>query len=75
MDQLPKCGANYAPLSPLSFLPWAAGAYSDRTSVIYEGIRFTWRQTYDRCLRLASALRRSLNVNKNDVVCMCLLHE
>lgn len=67
MDQLPKCRANYAPLTPITFLPRAAAVYSDRTSVIYECVRFTWAQTYDRCLRLASSLR-SLNVCKNDVV-------
>ncbi|XP_039119593.1 trans-cinnamate:CoA ligase, peroxisomal-like [Dioscorea cayenensis subsp. rotundata] len=67
MDKLPKCGANYTPLSPISFLPRAAAVYSQRTSIIYNSIRFTWKQTYDRCLRLASSLR-SLNITKNDVV-------
>ncbi|KAI7754763.1 hypothetical protein M8C21_033831 [Ambrosia artemisiifolia] len=41
--------------------------YSNRTSVIYAGVTFTWRQTYERCCRLAYSLR-SLNVVKNDVV-------
>lgn len=67
MDNLPKCGANYVPLTPLTFLKRAAAFYAGRPSVIYEGTRFTWRQTYERCCRLASALR-SLNLVKNDVV-------
>ncbi|KAL6225729.1 hypothetical protein ACLB2K_004578 [Fragaria x ananassa] len=41
--------------------------YSNRTSLIYEGTRFTWRQTHDRCCRLAFSLL-SLNITKHDVV-------
>lgn len=67
MDQLPKCGANYVPLTPLTFLTRASNVYSNRASVIYRRVRFTWRQTYERCCRLASALK-SLNIGKNDVV-------
>lgn len=67
MDALPKCGANYVPLTPITFLKRAADVYANRTSVIYEGTRITWRQTYERCRRLASSLR-SLNILKNDVV-------
>ncbi|KAK3426489.1 hypothetical protein EUGRSUZ_F02932 [Eucalyptus grandis] len=67
MDDLPKCETNHVPLTPLTFLKRAASAYADRTSVVYESARFTWRQTHERCLRLASSLR-SLDVVKNDVV-------
>ncbi|KAK3017124.1 hypothetical protein RJ639_006126 [Escallonia herrerae] len=67
MDGLPKCGANYVPLTPLTFLKRASMVYGNRTSVIYAGVRFTWQQTYDRCRRLASSLR-SLNIVKNNVV-------
>ncbi|KAM7268211.1 hypothetical protein ACFE04_010377 [Oxalis oulophora] len=67
MDHLPKCEANYVPLTPLTFLKRAAAFYADRTSIIYEGTRFTWLQTHERCSRLASSLR-SLNIVKNDVV-------
>ncbi|MCL7047416.1 hypothetical protein MKW94_017692 [Papaver nudicaule] len=67
MDRLPKCAANYTPLTPLTFLPRAASVYPDRISVIYGRTHFTWGQTYERCLRLASSLR-SLNIGKNDVV-------
>ncbi|KAI3502746.1 hypothetical protein L1887_31022 [Cichorium endivia] len=67
MDRLAKCSANYVPLTPLTFIKRAAMVYSNRTSIIYGGVRFTWRQTYERCCRLAYSLR-SLNVVKNDVV-------
>ncbi|KAH7664522.1 Acetyl-CoA synthetase-like protein [Dioscorea alata] len=68
MESLLKCGANYVPLSPITFLPRAASVYSDRTSIIYQNTRFTWSQTYHRCLRLSSALRSLLYIKKNDVV-------
>lgn len=67
MDRLPKCEANYVPLSPLTFLKRAAAVYGNRTSIIYAGTRFTWQQTDERCRRLASSLR-SLNIHKNDVI-------
>ncbi|KAJ6332184.1 hypothetical protein OIU76_010552 [Salix suchowensis] len=67
MDQLPKCDANYVPLTPINFLTRAAKVYGNRLSVVYEGIHFTWQQTYDRCRRLADSLR-SFNISKNDVV-------
>ncbi|KAL7606193.1 hypothetical protein Lser_V15G19237 [Lactuca serriola] len=67
MDRLTKCPANYVPLTPLTFIKRAAIVYTNRTSVIYAGVRFTWRQTYQRCCRLASSLR-SLNIVKNDVI-------
>ncbi|KAF6174610.1 hypothetical protein GIB67_006262 [Kingdonia uniflora] len=67
MDKLQKCPANYTPLSPITFLQRAAAVYANRTSVIYGRTRFTWKQTYERCCRLASSLR-SMNIAKNDVV-------
>ncbi|GMG99544.1 hypothetical protein Nepgr_001384 [Nepenthes gracilis] len=67
MDELYKCRANYVPLTPITFLRRAATFYADRTSIIYGGARFSWRQTYERCLRLASSLH-ALNIVKNDVV-------
>ncbi|VAH54937.1 unnamed protein product [Triticum turgidum subsp. durum] len=67
MDKLPKRPANYVPLSPVVFLPRASAVYGDRTSVVYGRLKFTWRQTHERCRRLAAALV-SLGVRKNDVV-------
>jgi len=55
---LDKNPANYVPLSPLSFLRRAAEVYPDRPAVIHGKHRQTWRETYLRCRRFASALRR-----------------
>ena len=55
-DRLPAAPANYAPLTPLSFLQRAAAVYPRRTSVIADGRRFTWAETAKRCGRLARAL-------------------
>ncbi len=56
-SHLAPVAANYAPLTPLSFLQWAASVYPDRVAVIDGARRFTWRETAARCARLASALR------------------
>ncbi len=68
---LEKNQANYAPLTPLTFLERAAYVYPNRLSVVHGGQRFTWRETYARCRRLASALTR-LGVGKNDTVSVML---
>ena len=53
---LDKNPANYAPLTPLSFLKWSVRVCPDRLAVVHEQRRFTWADTYDRARRLASAL-------------------
>ena len=55
-QDLGKNPANYAPLTPLSFLERAAYVYPERVSVIHGAQRYTWKQTYARCRRLGSAL-------------------
>ncbi|KAH0746056.1 hypothetical protein KY285_007713 [Solanum tuberosum] len=65
-DNLPKCGANSVPLTPL-FLTRAYNSYANHTSIIYANIQFTWRETHKRCGRLTSSLK-SLNIVKNDMV-------
>ncbi len=54
--ELAKTEANYAPLTPLGFLARTAAVYPDRVSVVHGATRFTWRETAERCRRLASAL-------------------
>ncbi|MBM3784118.1 MAG: acyl-CoA synthetase [Acidobacteria bacterium] len=61
--------ANHAPLTPLSFLTWAAAVYPNRFSGVHGSRRFTWAETYARCRRLASALRR-LGVERNTTVAL-----
>jgi len=55
---LEKNTANYTPLTPLSFIQRTAAVYPDHPSVIHGGKRFTWKETYARSRRLASALSR-----------------
>jgi len=55
---LDKNPANFTPLSPLSFLRRSASVYPDRLAVVHGSHRATWRDTYARCRRLASALAR-----------------
>ncbi|HUC62571.1 MAG TPA: acyl-CoA synthetase [Alphaproteobacteria bacterium] len=50
--------ANFAPLSPLTFLERAASTHPDRIAVIHGAQRFTYRELYGRCRRLASALTK-----------------
>jgi len=59
--------ANYAPLTPLSFIERAANVYPRRTAVIHGARRFSWQETYARCRRLASALAKR-GVGKGDTV-------
>ncbi|KAB1213872.1 Acetate/butyrate--CoA ligase AAE7, peroxisomal [Morella rubra] len=56
VDDLPKNAANYTALTPLWFLDRAALVHPTRYSVVYGSRRYTWRDTYQRCRRLASAL-------------------
>ena len=55
---LDKNRANHAPLTPLTFIDWSAAVYPNRTAVIHGARRYTWKETYARCRRLASALAR-----------------
>ncbi len=59
--------ANFQPLSPLSFLAWAEGAYPDKTAVVDGERRFTYRAFALRCRRLAGALH-ARGVGAGDVV-------
>jgi fatty-acyl-CoA synthase len=53
---LDKNPANYAALSPLSFLAWTAQVYPERVSVVHGARQYRWRETYARARALASAL-------------------
>src|SRR5579875_20930 len=59
--------ANYVPLSPLGFIARAAAIYPDRLAVVHGIRRYTWKESYARCRRLASALRRR-GIGKGDTV-------
>jgi fatty-acyl-CoA synthase len=68
---LDKNPANHAPLTPLQFLERAAYVYPQRLSVVHGARRFTWKETYARCRRLASALARR-GIGKGDTVAAML---
>jgi fatty-acyl-CoA synthase len=53
---LGKSAANYSALTPLSFIERAASVYPARLAVVHGEIRRTWKESYDRTRRLASAL-------------------
>jgi fatty-acyl-CoA synthase len=55
---LAKKAANFAALTPLTFLPRAAAVYPDKLAVIHGAILFTYRQLYNRCRQLADALHQ-----------------
>jgi fatty-acyl-CoA synthase len=66
---LSKNAANYVSLTPLSFLKRAAAILPDRPAVVHGSARRSWAETYARCRRLASALRR-LGVVPGDTVAL-----
>ncbi len=55
-QDLGQCAANYAPLTPLSFVARSATIYPDHVAIVHRARRQTWAETYARCRRLASAL-------------------
>ncbi|XP_037426605.1 probable acyl-activating enzyme 1, peroxisomal [Triticum dicoccoides] len=64
-----RCAANYAPLTPLSFIERAAAVYGDRPAVVYgESWSCTWSEVWERCLRVAAALATRFGVARGDVV-------
>ena len=63
--------ANFVALSPLSFIERAAAVYPQRVAVIHGELRQNWAQTFERCRRLASALRQA-GVGRGDTVAAML---
>ncbi|MBK9116308.1 MAG: acyl-CoA synthetase [Betaproteobacteria bacterium] len=55
---LDRTPANHAPLTPVSFIARTAHIWPERVAVIHGARRYTWRETYERSRRLASALAR-----------------
>ncbi len=70
-QDLPRNDANFAALTPLSFLERTAEVYPQRLAIVHGSLRQTWSQTYERCRQLASALRRA-GIGKNDTVAVML---
>ena len=70
-QDLPRNAANFAPLSPLSFIERTAEIYPRRLAVVHGGLRRTWGELYGRCRQLASALSRH-GIVKGDTVAVML---
>ncbi len=71
---LEKNAANHAPLTPLLFLEWAAEVYPERLAIVHGSRRLTWKQTAERCRRLASALS-ARGIGTGDTVAVILLRK
>jgi len=74
-QDLPQTPANYAAMTPLTFIERTAQVYPERLAVVHgtgpSALKQTWGQTYQRCRQLASALTRA-GVGKNDTVAVML---
>jgi len=68
---LDKNPANFVALSPLSYLARSARVFPDRVAIIHGTLRQTWRDTYARCRRLASALAQR-GIGRGDTVAAML---
>ncbi len=68
---LGKNTANFTALTPLSFIERTARVFPDHTAVVHGDIKRSWIETYQRCIKLASALNRR-GVKKGDTVAMML---
>ncbi len=64
---LQKNAANHVALSPLSFIKRSRDVYPHYDAVIYGHRRYTWAETYERCVRLAGALS-DLGIGIGDTV-------
>ena len=70
-QDLPQTPANFAPMSPLSFIERTAEVYPTRLAVVHGSLRQDWATTYRRCRQLASALSKA-GIGKNDTVAVML---
>ncbi|PHT85530.1 hypothetical protein T459_07636 [Capsicum annuum] len=68
MEGLPKCSANYVPLTRINFLERTENVFTLTTSIIDgPSVKYTWEETNARCIKLASALS-DLGISRKDVV-------
>jgi len=64
---LDRTGANFVPLTPVSFLARAASGFANKTAVVDGERHFTYGELFERAKRLASALKNS-GVQRLDTV-------
>ena len=70
-QDLPRNEANYAALSPLSFIERTAEVYPNRLAIVHGDLRRNWAEVFTRCRQLASALQRH-GIVKGDTVAVML---
>ena len=68
---LDRNAANYAPLTPLSFIARTAAIWPRRLAVVHGTRRLAWAEVYERSRRLASALAAA-GIGRGDTVAAML---
>ncbi|MBB5422191.1 acyl-CoA synthetase (AMP-forming)/AMP-acid ligase II [Paraburkholderia sp. JPY158] len=68
---LQRRDANHVALSPIDFLVRASEVYGGLPAVVYGRVKRTWGETFERRVRLASALA-SLGIKRGDTVAVML---
>ncbi len=68
---LDKNAANFAALSPVSFVERSAEVFGDLPAVVHGARRYSWAQTHERSARLAAALA-ALGVGRGSTVSLML---
>lgn len=63
--------ANFAALTPIDYLVRTSEVYPNKLAIVHGNIRRSWKETYDRCRRLAVALRQ-YGVKRNTTVAVML---
>jgi fatty-acyl-CoA synthase len=70
-QDLPRTPANFAPMTPLSFIERTAQVYPQRLAIVHGELRRTWSEVYARCRQLAGALQ-GRGIGRGDTVCVML---
>lgn len=68
---LPQNAANYEALSPLSYLKRSATLYPEYPAIVHGDLVQNWGETYQRCIKFASALSKA-GIGKGDTVAVML---
>ncbi|MFT4820705.1 MAG: fatty-acyl-CoA synthase, partial [Candidatus Azotimanducaceae bacterium] len=70
-NQLDRQAANFAALSPLSFVARAGNLYPQAEAVVHGDLSRSWGEVYQRCVLMASALA-ARGIGKGDTVAVML---
>ena len=68
---LDRNAANYQPMTPITILERAAKTYPRQTAIIHGALRMSYREFWERSLKLASALAAK-GIGKGDTVSVML---